>query len=112
MTDATDVPNYMQSERTKERMAYQENVGAELARWQADLTMLEAKLKEAGAAASMELDEKAIVLQARIEDAKEKLEVLKDATDQAWEETQKDLEALRQELDQEIEALHQKSPVD
>lgn len=68
------------------RNAYQEKLAAQLEEWSAQVALLKAKADKAGCEAKIEYNQITETLQRKHEEARTKLQELKGATDEAWED--------------------------
>ena len=74
------------------RKAYEEKLDAQLKEWSAELALLKAKADKAKADAKIEYYKTIEALQGKQNDAKAKLQELKTAGDDAWEDIKKGAE--------------------
>jgi len=68
------------------RKEYQEKLDAQLNEWNAQLSLLRAKAEKAGAEAKSEYSKMLDALQQKVDEARPKLQELKTAGDEAWED--------------------------
>lgn len=71
---------------TDKRNAYQEKLAAQLEEWSAQVALFRAKADKASSKAKIEYYQITEVLQRKHDEARAKLQELKDAKDEAWEE--------------------------
>lgn len=88
----------------KERQAYEQKMDARLMKWDAQMQMLKARAKEAGAdtkaAIAKELDE----LEERSDETRKKLSSLRDASGDAWRDMKTGLENSWRSLENAMKA--------
>jgi len=68
---------------------YLEKLKAQLDEWSADIDVLEARAKQAEAAARVKYDEQLTILKAKRDEAKAKITEIHSSTGEAWQELKK-----------------------
>lgn len=86
------------------RQAYQERTEAQLREWNAKIEELKAKAERARAEGKIEYYEQIENLKAQRDVARQKLEALREASGEAWEDVRTSLERAAGELKQGLEA--------
>jgi uncharacterized coiled-coil DUF342 family protein len=81
-----------------EKEIYQQKLEAKLDEWRSEIDKMRAKASGASADAKLEMNKMADELEAKIEEGKNKLAELADASDDKWESVKDDLEAKWQSL--------------
>lgn len=75
-----------------ERQVYQQRLEAQIEKWQAEIDLLKAKAKAATADAKIDYTKQIQELDAMLSDAREKLEQLKETTEDSWQDLSKGFE--------------------
>lgn len=76
-----------------EKEIYQQKLKAKLDEWRSEIEKMRAKASGASADAKLEMNKKTDELEAKIEEGKNKLAELADASDDKWETMKDDLES-------------------
>ncbi len=85
-----------------DKKAYQEKVEAQLKEWQAEIDKLKAQAQGKSADAKIEYEKRVKVLEERMDQSREKLEGLKKAGENVWEESKKEVEKELNELKAQV----------
>ncbi|MDA3869751.1 MAG: hypothetical protein PF589_07380 [Gammaproteobacteria bacterium] len=73
--------------------AYEEKQRAKLAEWRAEIDKLKAKANQASAAMKIEYERRIVDLQEKVVTAEAKLDVLRTASEDAWDDIKQGLES-------------------
>lgn len=76
-----------------DKKAYEEKQHAKLAEWRAEIDKLKAKADQASAAMKIEYDRKILDLQEKVVIAEGKLDVLRTASEEAWDDIKQGVES-------------------
>ncbi len=75
------------------KQAYEKKVQAQLDEWSAEMDKLKAKAEQADADAKLKLNDEIDEIQAKRKVAEEKLQELKSASDDAWDDVKRGIDA-------------------
>jgi chromosome segregation ATPase len=101
---STNLPPRLQSDLTRQRQAYHQELEAQLGRWRADIATMEAEMS-AGASVQdqVALQQQLTNIKAKLERAKERLDKMKDTTGDAWAELQTDVANIHQNVSNSVD---------